>query len=174
MSKHKIWLVNDHEMEGHELNSACSYSLLPSADRITLRDALDFSPLLICALLPAADLAGAWVLLIPEYNAWGMRVNGMLVPAGIRMLRHKDVVLIRPGRELIYSAENIVSAPFAGDPSYCFRCHDPLYEGDGTLVVYCPRCQAPHHEQCWVHTAKCGTPFCQMQTRQSWDPEVRR
>lgn len=171
MSRHKLWVINDKDVVDSVLHESSVYSLLSFGDRIELRADLPLSPEMICALLPTSSLrSGDWVLLTPDYNAWQLRVNGMLVPAGIRVLRHKDVISISAGHELIYSGEFVESEVFSGEPARCRFCLDPLRAGE--QIVCCPRCQAPHHLDCWRHTAHCATLHCSMPSRTCWQPEV--
>jgi hypothetical protein len=126
---------------------------------------------------------GMALLLAPDVRVW---VNGLPVLGGLRVLEHKDEILLA-GARLYFSAEATpVIATFqnrAGEriPS-CPICRGQLKEGDA--AVQCPGCGRWHHQlpaadgkpakACWTYAATCR--FCGHPTaltgQPAWRPEM--
>ena len=121
--------------------------------------------------------SGSWTLLAARDAA--IRVNGMPLALGIRVLRDRDEVSFR-GRRWYFSTEELARVgPFPGlaQPACCPRCKQRLEIGDA--AVSCPHCHAWHHESekfpCWTYDATCA--LCQRQSTAldagySWTPEA--
>jgi hypothetical protein len=106
------------------------------------------------------------------------RVNGRPVLGGLRVLEHKDEVLIGRSR-LFYSAESTPvvvvyrRAEGARSPT-CPLCRGPVRDGD--LAVQCPGCGRWFHQgdkPCWTYAPTCR--FCDHPTalggEAGWRPE---
>ncbi len=109
-----------------------------------------------------------------------VRVNGLPVPGGFRVLHHRDEILLGRSR-YCYSAESTpVCQPFqlssAGRRPSCPVCRGPLQDGD--VAVQCPGCGRWHHQiaatetrrarTCWTYTPECR--FCRHPTSLSGEP----
>ncbi|MFQ6103287.1 MAG: RING finger protein [Candidatus Glassbacteria bacterium] len=109
------------------------------------------------------------------------RVNGKRIRAGIRVLKHKDDIMI--GRSHVYySAQSLVRAePFRPREQgsrriSCPVCGDAIEEGQ--TIVRCPQCQILYHQQedraCWSSIPECATYGCgcltQLYDQKLWIP----
>jgi hypothetical protein len=122
-------------------------------------------------------------VLLARDGVW-VRVNGEVVLGGMRILEHKDEVLVEDLR-LVFSQESTpVITPFvvvAGQrPPTCPICRGPIR--DGMHAVQCPGCGRWFHQQegdgqparpCWTYAATCR--FCQhptaFDTESAWRPD---
>jgi hypothetical protein len=107
-----------------------------------------------------------------------VRVNGEPVFGGVRLLEHKDEVLIG-ARRVVFSGEAtpvVTTFTAAGQrPPVCPVCRGPVREG--TQAVQCPGCGRWFHQQdaktCWTYAATCR--FCNHPTSFSaetcWRPD---
>ena len=114
-----------------------------------------------------------------------VRVNGCPVVAGLRVLEHKDEILVGRTR-LFFSAEStpvaVAFQPEAGVRSpTCPNCRGPIKTGE--RAVQCPGCARWYHQiepadggrakRCWTHSETCR--FCNHPTSltgaQTWCPE---
>lgn len=117
-------------------------------------------------------------LLVGEGKA--VHVNGQAVLGGLRVLEHRDEILVGADR-FYYSAESApVRAVFRLDEGdrrpVCPVCRGPLR--DGELAVACPGCGRWHHQAdpvegqrtraCWTYAAECR--FCRHPTSMSGEP----
>lgn len=108
------------------------------------------------------------VVLLAALGSW-VRVNGQPVLGGLRILEHKDEILLGQGRRRFYysSERKPVVVPFAlvgGErlPT-CPVCRGPIKEGE--LAVCCPGCARWHHQSdgsdggkakaCWTYNPTC-------------------
>jgi len=118
-----------------------------------------------------ADLT--WVLLGPP----AVRVNGVPLAAGVRVLRDRDEVRAA-GRRMFFSAETLATIepmPALERPAICPRCRTAIEVG--TLAVRCPKCHVWHHQSdelpCWLYGASCSV--CDQPTALDagyrWSPE---
>lgn len=122
-------------------------------------------------------------LLVARPGAW-VRVNGLPVPGGARVLEHKDEVLVQGGR-LFFSAEGaptVVAYHVAegGRPATCPICRGPIKED--MTAVQCPGCGRWFHQleagegrpakPCWTYAPTCR--FCNhptaLGTESAWRP----
>jgi hypothetical protein len=126
-----------------------------------------------------ADRAHA-LLAMPETTVW---VNGQPVLGGLRVLDHKDEVLLGTTR-LFFSAESTPVAatysPTLGTRTpTCPVCRGPVRAGE--RAVQCPGCSRWFHQfdaveakQCWTYAATCR--FCSHPTaltgEAAWRPEM--
>ncbi len=134
-----------------------------SSQTIDLADTLH----LPMRIVPFGDRAGAYgvALLVAEgHSVW---VNGRPVPAGIKVLSHRDEVLAG-GRTIYFSDESLPAIRvFALAPNQrrprCAVCRMAIE--DGQTVVGCPRCGRLFHQAedaaaenakaCWTYRAQC-------------------
>lgn len=128
------------------------------------------------------SLASSSALLAREFVR--IRINGESVVAGVRMLDHRDEILI--GRKLFYfstqTAPQVVvySATEGQRLPICGICRGPLR--DGMTGVCCPGCNRWYHQQdasgelsakpCWTYAPQCR--FCKhptaFDTEGMWQP----
>jgi hypothetical protein len=120
---------------------------------------------------------GMALLIRPGVRVW---VNGLPVLGGIRLLEHRDEILVG-GQRFYYSAESrpeVVAFHLeAGErPPTCPVCRGQVREGDD--AVQCPGCGRWHHQlpgkPCWTYAPTCR--FCSHPTaltgEDSWRPEM--
>jgi hypothetical protein len=130
-------------------------------------------------LFRAADLSGADIWLAMQSPAGPLRVNGVRVDTGLRVLAHRDELRLAAGGQLIfYSTESlaqvVVYEPETAEaPAHCPRCRRAIEPG--TLAVLCPgpgcrvwHCQADE-SPCWTFAPGCA--LCQHPT--DLDAELR-
>lgn len=98
-----------------------------------------------------------WVLVAAARDR--VRVNGLPVTDGIRVLDDRDEIVIRD-RRMFLSMERIAGVepfPGIGRVADCARCGKVLLVGQP--AVRCPGCGVWHHEaeplRCWTHAATC-------------------
>jgi len=125
---------------------------------------------------------GAALLVRPGVSA---RVNGEPVLGGLRLLEHKDEVLVG-ARRLFFSAEAtpvvaVFHLPEGQRPPICPVCRGPVREG--MQAVQCPGCGRWFHQRettaqqpakpCWSYAATCR--FCNHPTsfaaEAAWRPD---
>jgi hypothetical protein len=111
-----------------------------------------------------------------------VRVNGSVVLGGLRVLRHKDELLVG-SRRMYFSAETVpVVHAFQTDGSRlprCVVCRGEIQ--DGAAAVRCPGCSRLYHQidavgdsqgqKCWTYSATCR--FCEHPTSLSGEPSWR-
>ena len=112
------------------------------------------------------EVPGGAVLLVRD--GVRVRVNGEPVPGGVRVLDHRDEILVG-GDRLLFSAQTapLVTA-FASEPDQrlpvCAVCRGPVREG--MRAVACPGCGRWFHQlddkPCWTYAPTCR--FCQHPT----------
>ena len=150
-------------------------------------------------LAEAGGLADAGVNLVKYGGAGGVAlvapvhvrvwVNGQPMIGGLRVLTHRDELLLAEGERVYYSAESRptiepYSASAEGRPVRCPVCRDHLVEG--VAAVRCPGCGRWFHQidkapgqpgrPCWTYADKCR--FCGHPTTLSgedvWRPEEEK
>jgi hypothetical protein len=106
-----------------------------------------------------------------------VRVNGERVLGGIRLLNHKDEILL-DARRFVFSSEStptVVTFTLNQERSpICATCRGPVKSG--MAVVQCPGCGRWFHQlpakPCWTYSDQCR--FCQHPTALSaaaaWKP----
>jgi len=134
-------------------------------------------------LLPTTETDDQWVLVTEAGSS--VRVNGVLLSLGIRVLRHRDEILVpavsdKESRRYFFSGECVVVArpmPKESGPVKCPRCRKRI--ASGTPAVQCPNpaCGAWHHQSeaspCWSsgeHCSLCETPAV-LKAGSRWSPE---
>ena len=130
-------------------------------------------------LLRGRTAGQPWVLLAGKDA--GVRVNGLGLELGVRVLRDRDeIFLARPRRRFYFSAESLPRVerfPHDLRAASCPRCHRLIHAG--SLAVRCPNqeCGVWHHEaadcHCWTegeHCALCETPT-ELRAGFRWSPQ---
>jgi hypothetical protein len=108
-----------------------------------------------------------------------VRVNGLPVLGGLRLLGHKDEVLAE-GARFFFSVESapevvVFQLPPGGRAPICPVCRGPVREG--AQVVQCPGCSRWFHQleakPCWTYAPACR--FCNHPTPlvagSAWRPD---
>jgi hypothetical protein len=133
-------------------------------------------------LLRSAELDDQWVLLSGAGPS--VRVNGVPLSLGIRVLRHRDEIVLPASREgshrWFFSGECVVEIrplPSEYAPATCPYCKRRIPVG--TAAVQCPNstCGAWYHQTddspCWSSTGYCG--LCEnpavLEAGTRWSPE---
>ena len=129
------------------------------------------------AVVSVGDAGGeSWAVFTSP--AHRVRVNGLPVGGGMRVLCDRDEIAVgdRPG--LFFAAERLAAVgalPSGGQVIDCARCRQPIEPG--SAAVCCPRCGLWHHETeplpCWTHVPECA--MCPQPTgldeAYRWTPE---
>jgi hypothetical protein len=129
--------------------------------------------------------AGPSALLLAAPGVW-VRVNGQPVLGGLRVLEHRDEVLL-PAARLFFSVETtprvVTYQPAAGERApTCPICRGPIRQG--MQAVQCPGCGRWFHQgeaadgkpgkPCWTYVPTCR--FCSHPTsfaaEAAWHPEA--
>ena len=119
------------------------------------------------ATLIRLDAGDSWALVV----ALGapVRVNGVLLPAGLALLADRDEIRVPGSPPLWFSTETIARVGEApaldGRALRCPRCHLPI--DAGSPAVLCPGCRVWHHQStdrpCFTYKdapcAACGEGF---------------
>ena len=123
-----------------------------------------------------ARLAETWVLLCGGRAK--VRVNGLVLHTGIRVLADRDEITVGSGEPVFFSTEELARVEtFAAGKAVtpCPRCKKPV--DDGAQVVRCPQCKLAYHyssdkqRDCWGYspTCACGHPTA-MDAGFRWTP----
>jgi len=135
-------------------------------------------------LVRSAEPDDQWVLLSAIDS--GVRVNGSPLTLGIRVLRHRDEIVLPVSHEgprrWFFSGECVVEVrrlPRQYEPATCPRCKRRI--AVGTLAVQCPNssCGAWYHQTdespCWSSGEYCGLcePPAVLAAGTRWSPEDR-
>ena len=116
-----------------------------------------------------------WLLLVPPDAP--VRVNGVPVRTGVRMLRDRDSIGLGGSPNIFFSTERLaVAAPQPeGERATCARCKTTI--DVGSPAVECPQCGARHHQSddlpCWNYAARCSR--CERLSEDAgyrWTPEA--
>ncbi len=109
----------------------------------------------------------------------GIRVNGMEIPGGIRVLADQDEIRVPGLGTLFFSTEQLAaveSLPELSSPVSCPRCRQGIEPG--LSAVRCPSCGIWHHGStelpCWTYApgcAMCGHPTA-LDAGYRWTPEA--
>lgn len=117
-----------------------------------------------------------WILLVPAETA--VRVNGVPVAIGIRVVRDRDEIRVPGEPRAFFSAETpaeVVPFPEAKRGLNCQRCMQVIEPG--TPAVKCPGCGAWHHQNqklnCWTYNEVCanGEHPTDLEAGFCWTPE---
>jgi hypothetical protein len=115
----------------------------------------------LAVIVQVAGKPEQWALMAPAGSE--VRVNGVAVRGGIRVLQDHDLVVTTSGVALFSTERRAVVEAFAGVDGaiHCGRCKQELINGDD--VVRCPGCATLFHEDgrrpCFTYRAA-GCPFC--------------
>lgn len=108
----------------------------------------------------ARDLE-CWVLL--DGSASRVRVNGVPLRIGVRVLADRDAIALGDVRVMFFSSERLAQiVPFPGrdDGTCCIRCKLPLEPGVPSVRCPAPACGFWHHQcddtPCWTYTESCA------------------
>jgi hypothetical protein len=112
----------------------------------------------------------------------GVRLNGLKLVTGLRVLSDRDEIRLPSGTILYFSKEtlaSVVAFPAGLSPLSCPRCRKPLEPG--VAAVRCPGCGLWHHQSeeerlpCWTYAGRCAG-GCDQPTELSagyrWIPEA--
>jgi hypothetical protein len=120
-----------------------------------------------------------WTLMSRPKGA-AVRVNGIPLLAGLRVLRDRDEILFEGANRIYFSSERlaIVEAfPGSGQPAFCPRCKLEITRG--TPAVRCPNpdCRIWHHQAeeypCWTYSEHCSlcNQLTALDSGYRWTPE---
>ncbi len=117
-----------------------------------------------------------WVLL--SRPSVDLRLNGVPLQTGIRVLEDRDAIQLSDGSPTYFSSERLAEVelfPGSPEPVYCPRCKTEIEAG--TPAVRCPGCDSWHHQSetfgCWLYAERCA--LCDRPTALDagfrWSPE---
>ena len=119
----------------------------------------DLEPDGVVLLRRSQEGPGGWVLLAGPDSA--VRVNGLLLNGGIRVLDDRDEIRTPVGGTIFFSTEQqarVETFPGSDTPVHCPRCK--LAIEPGSPAVRCPGCFLWFHESeeypCWRYAEKCS------------------
>ena len=131
-------------------------------------------------LVRSAEPDREWVLLAQGED--NLRVNGLPLPLGIRVLRHRDEIRLGSLGTAFFSTETLARVVEYPGPTAveCARCRVEIQKG--FLAVQCPNCDVWFHEgpdeagkdrPCFTYAPTCV--YCPHGTRldagYQWSPE---
>ncbi len=126
----------------------------------TLRLASGLSVLPHHAIICRSVLYGVWVLVDLAGREGDTRVNTHRF-VRLKTLRHRDRIQL--GHAEVVFWEMVIENTTADSPWFGKRC--PVCYGPpmnvGEPVVFCPRCQTPHHRDCWFGQTICSCYGCE-------------
>ena len=172
-----LWIKNDSGQWAVLLLEADAFDLSTNPPRPldgrVAGEHLASSTVLINA---GADGRDVWALIAGLTS--DVRVNGQPVSIGIRVVKDRDEIRVRPVGALYFSTERLARVEaFArfGQALYCPRCKQLLAEN--TAAVRCPQCNVWHHQTeelpCWTYSETCA--LCSQPTDLNstfqWSPE---
>lgn len=110
---------------------------------------------------------------------WSVRVNGVPVASGLRVLRDRDEIQIAGLDTVYFSTERLTTvdpSPTQAGSLVCPRCRQAIVAN--TAAVCCPACGVWHHQtdelSCWTYAERCA--LCPQPTRldvgYQWTPEA--
>ena len=115
----------------------------------------------VLLLREPADEGTAWIILADVRHH--VRVNGLPLPAGIRVLADRDEIHVEGKDPWYFSTEEtarVVAFPGSDPRLHCPRCKRPIEVGQP--AVRCPSCGVWHHQvpeeqfPCWTYSESCG------------------
>ncbi|MDQ2974753.1 MAG: hypothetical protein M3R69_04975 [Acidobacteriota bacterium] len=113
--------------------------------------------------------AASWVLIAGAKS--GVRVNGMGLLLGVRVVADRDEICVKGVGTCFFSTESLAAIrafPGAEHQIYCPRCRQGI-EKEST-AVQCPQCNVWYHQSedlpCWTYAERCA--LCPQTT----DPEA--
>ena len=115
----------------------------------------------ILLLRERMDEGAVWILLAGP--AHDVRINGLPLAAGIRVLADRDEIRIAGRPHAYFSSEEsprVVPFPEHDRPICCARCQREITPGQA--AVRCPICGVWHHQMpeeafpCWTYADLCG------------------
>jgi hypothetical protein len=124
----------------------------------------------------ASDGPEQWTLFAVPWR--GVRVNGIEVTSGIRVLADRDEIHVPGFAPVYFSTERLAAirpCPVGAAALICPRCRQPI-DADSPAVA-CPGCGVWHHGHdpltCWSYAPRCA--LCPQPTELSagfqWTPE---
>jgi hypothetical protein len=114
------------------------------------------------ALLRSTDNRDHELWIALDSRSSGLRINGLPLQTGIRVLSHRDEVRINAGQAGFFSTERLARVERYGkdDKPICPRCSLPILTG--SLSLRCPICGVRYHQDnpsspCWQYGPECVT-----------------
>jgi hypothetical protein len=113
------------------------------------------------ALLQTTDNRDHELWIALDSRSSGLRINGLPLQTGIRVLSHRDEVRINAGQAGFFSTERLARVEPYGkdDEPICPRCQSPILRGSPS--VKCPNCGVYYHQDdsspCWQYGPECVT-----------------
>ena len=103
---------------------------------------------------------GVWAL-IGGGQGPDIRVNGMALRTGIRILADRDEIVVGDRVSIYFSTEELAaveSLPETGNEPFCPRCKQRI--SSHSPVVRCPKCGVFYHQSqdlpCWTYADVCA------------------
>jgi len=162
-----LWLQQQDQWQPLSLSSG----VLALSSTGDLREVLPLD----AAPLRLRSVGNDWVLLAAPRQR--VRINGVPLGLGIRVLRDRDEIVFGHGRSFFSSERLACVEPFPDNQGavFCARCRTKL--DPGAPAVRCPGCACWCHQRddlgCWLYAGTC--PLCDQATALDagfrWEPE---
>lgn len=143
----------------HELQDA-PHALFPTAQTLMRQEPSSPSTSHGALVLPCVRAAGGDTFALLARPALSLRVNGVPLQTGIRVLRDRDSIQLTDRPPIYFSSQRlpvIEPLPESDEPRFCPRCKS-LIEA-GTPAVRCVACGSWYHQSdefpCYTYAESC-------------------
>ncbi len=118
----------------------------------------------------------SWVLISGRERA--VRINGIALVLGVRVLRERDEIFVEGAGHLYFSTESLARVEFFPGMSqtlYCPRCKQEVRAE--ARAVKCPQCDVWYHQSeelpCWTYAEMCALcpQLTDLEAGYRWTPE---
>lgn len=170
-----LWLKTESEQWAVMPLEADGFVLTTNPPR-ALRNKADESVSSVLLLREQREEEDAWVLICGRER--DVRVNGVALLLGVRVVGHRDEISVDGGRKFYFSTETLArieTFPGALQTLYCPRCKQSVERE--APAVRCPQCRVWYHQSeelpCWSYSETCA--LCPQPTALDagfrWTPE---
>jgi hypothetical protein len=155
-----LWIASDTDgWSACELESA-PHVLRPTPPTLTRQEPVSLPAPHGALLLPCARSADPDSFALLARTRHSVRVNGVPLQTGIRVLRDRDSIQLANRPPMYFSSQRLpVVEPFpeTDEPRYCPRCKSSIEPG--TPAVRCVACGSWYHQSdefpCWTYADSC-------------------
>lgn len=172
-----LWLKNESEQWAVLPLEADAFLMTTNPPRpMSSARATDESVSKVVLLCDRREGKDSWVLISNQER--DVRVNGVSLTLGVRVLRDRDEIFVEGVGHLYFSTESLARVEFfAGvrQALYCPRCKQEV-KGE-TEAVKCPQCGVWYHQSeelpCWAYSETCALcpQLTDLDAGYRWTPE---
>lgn len=172
-----LWIASHSDgWSAHELYDA-SHELPPAALTPARRGAGSLSTTDGALLIPCTRSAGGDAFALLARPALSLRVNGVPLQTGIRVLRDRDSIQLTDRPAMYFSSQRlpvVEPLPESEEPRFCPRCKSLIETG--SPAVRCVVCGSWYHQSdefpCWTYAESCvcGAPTA-LDDDYRWTPD---